>query len=261
MKRAIPPFQPITVHLRTNPLRHHAAWYRWEFLRRNPDYQHDYDNFMLRFSAFFQKNGLWKGDARTFRWTQKDEDYFYSEIKPVLGRLCKKWQVVDLDPPKWKFRKSDGKRRFERDTLYLPTARSGFSVERMQRLFPWGFTGQGGSARRLGKYLVVELDLTWPMKDMIDYAKRAISFARKMHVEELEELGIPRTKSRRRFVDYDRHLKVWDLMQKGKSIPEIATIVFPTEVHNLGKSAVLQKVRDHIAAARKLIGGQYKEIN
>jgi hypothetical protein len=99
------------------------------------------------------------------------------------------------------------------------------------------------------------------MKDMIDYAKRALAFALNTYFDELEELDIPRTKSRRRFVDYDRHLKVWDLKQKGKSVPEIASIVFPTEVHDVGRSAVLQKVRDHIAAARKLISAQYKEIN
>jgi hypothetical protein len=261
MKRAMPLFQPITIHLRTNPLRHHAAWYRWEFLRRNPNYHQDYDNFMLRFSAFFQKKGLWKGNARTFRWTQKDEDYFYSKIKPVLDRMCKKWQVVDLDPPKWQFRRSDGKRKFEGDSLYLPTLKSDFSLERMRELFSWGFTGQGGLARRLGKSLVVELDLTWPMKDMVDYAKRAISFAQRMYVEELEELGIPRTKSRRRFTDYDTHIQVWDLKQQGKSVADIAEIVFPTEVHARGESAVLQKVRDHLAAAKKLIDGQYKEIN
>jgi hypothetical protein len=247
--------------MRVNALRHQAAWYRWEFLRRNPNYQSDYDNFMVRFGAFFQEKGLWKSEARTVRWTQRDEDYFYSEIKPVLDQLCKKWQVVDLDPPQWKFRKGDGNRKFERSTLYLPTVRSAFSFERMRELFQWGFTGKGGSARRLGKYLVLEFDLTWPMKDMIDYAKRALAFALNTYFDELEELDIPRTKSRRRFVDYDRHLKVWDLKQKGKSVPEIASIVFPTEVHDVGRSAVLQKVRDHIAAARKLISAQYKEIN
>ncbi len=39
------------------------AWYKWEFLRRNVNYQNDYRSFMAEFGSWFCKHGFWYDEA------------------------------------------------------------------------------------------------------------------------------------------------------------------------------------------------------
>jgi len=67
-------------------------------------------------------------------------------------------------------------------------------------------------------------------------------------------LPLPRT--RRRFDQYDSYLKVWDLTEQGKTVPEIASLVFPDDL----VWSAQQKVRDHLKVAKRLISGYSQEI-
>jgi Family of unknown function (DUF6499) len=79
-----------------------AALYRWEFLRRNPQYRADYNEFMRRFGAWLKGKGRrWppsKFDLREY-WTKSQQRYFRTKIEPVLTQLCLKWQISDLFSP------------------------------------------------------------------------------------------------------------------------------------------------------------------
>ncbi len=72
----------------------------------------------------------------------------------------------------------------------------------------------------------------------------------------MEEQGVRLSRGRRRFNDYQLHLRVWDLKHEGKSNAEIARLVFP----KYSPDSALSRVRDHLKAANKLISGQYREI-
>jgi hypothetical protein len=48
--------KPAAVEQREKDL---IAWYKWEFLRRNPEYRKDYANFIQEFGAWFLEHGAW----------------------------------------------------------------------------------------------------------------------------------------------------------------------------------------------------------
>ena len=100
-------------------------------------------------------------------------------------------------------------------------------------------------------------DLNWPMKDLVKYAKYVLTRAVENYTDERKSLGLKSHKSRRRFSDYDVHLRVWDLTQQRRSVAAIASLIFPHE----SREASRQKVRDHLKAAKKLIKGGYAEIS
>jgi hypothetical protein len=127
-----------------------------------------------------------------------------------------------------------------------------WDLHHMSALAEMGFTGTADSARQYGNLISIEFDLDWPMKDLVKYAKYVLGRAMENYKDELKELDLKVPKSRRRFGDYDLHLKIWDLKKKGKSSTEIVSLV--PDVSNI------QNVQDHLKAARKMISGGYSEI-
>jgi hypothetical protein len=241
------------------PQRDLVEWYKWEFLRRNPEYRADYKKFEQDHGAWLRRNGYWYDLSKRPHWTRSDEKHFYTRIAPTIVRLCIKWHVGDLHPPQRRFPK-DSTGRFVAERPSGPA--TGFPPELnwdrplMIKLFESGFTGTGGNARRYGHLMVVEFDLKWPMKDQLDFAKRVLIRAQENYKTGLQERGEHFPIGRRRFRDYDTHLKAWDLKQRDKSVAEIARTLFPTD----HVDSVLQKVRDHLKAAQQLISGRYTEI-
>jgi hypothetical protein len=126
----------------------------------------------------------------------------------------------------------------------------------MRELLEMCFTGTADSAFRYRNMLRLELDLNRPLKDLVEYAQYVLVRAIENYKEELQDLGLKSPKSRRRLTDYDRHLEIWDLSQKKKTVAQIAEIVFPNEL----RDNALQKVRDQLRATKKLISGGYAEI-
>lgn len=260
MRRAVQ--RPVVefIYPRRPPELLEAWWFRWEFLRRNPDYRSDYSAFSKRFSFWFQDRCFWFEEATRIKtWTRNDENYFYKRIFPVIAKLCHKWQIGNLFSPDWKFNRKNGRRKFRRATMFLPTAIApelNWNLSYMRSLMDWGFTGTGDSARRYSNHLVIEFDLNWPLKDLLQYAAYVLRRARGNYAWELGRLNIETKNTRRRFEDYQRHLKVWDLAQQGKSAAEIADFLFPREIPYSSQ----QKVRDHLRRAKKLVSGGYQDI-
>jgi len=235
--------------------------YRWEFLRRNPEYRADYTSFIQRFGDWFRQRGFWyETETRRLKWSRKDEDYFLEKILPVIAKLCTKWRLGNLLPPDWEFSSDDGTLS-TRDgrILYPPTsiaAELNWDFKTMQALLDRGFTGTGDSAERYVNHLKIQFDLNWPLKDLIAYAKRALGYAQENYHGELRAQCLPLPRTRRRFDQYDTYLKVWDLTEQGKTIPEIASLVFPNDL----VWSAQQKVRDHLKVAKRLISGYSQEI-
>jgi hypothetical protein len=69
-------------------------WYRWEFVRRNPEFVADYNRFAASFGAWLKGQ-----DFEVEKWTDQDKELFHSKIEPVLIELCRKWQINELFPP------------------------------------------------------------------------------------------------------------------------------------------------------------------
>jgi hypothetical protein len=244
----------------SEPLPRQIAWYKWEFLRRNPLYASDYQKFMGSFGHWFKRRSFWyEEDRRLETWTESDEDYFYERIAPVILKICKKWKIGNLFPPEWRFNKRSGLRSVGGKEKAPPTAIAAelnWDLPYMHDLFDRGFTGTSDSAQRYGNLVLLEFDLNWPMKDLERYSKYVLGRALENYRDECKELGIKIPNSRRRLEDYDTHLSIWDLKQSGRSVSEIAKLIFPFEI----SEGAVQKVRDQLKAARKLILGGYAEI-
>jgi hypothetical protein len=241
------------------PQRRLAEWYRWEFLRRNSEFQSDYANFIKIHGKWLSRHGHWNDEDSRVRWTKSQENYYFKKIAPEILRICIKWRISDLDSPATRFSKR-GKPGHESEYASHPATgippELNWDFELMRDLIGLGFTGRGGSARRKGHLLLIEFDLTWPLKDQLDGATRILQRAQESYTSHLRGRGHTAPLRRRRFEDYDNHLKAWDLSKRGQDATQIGRQLFP---HDHGDS-VLQKVRDHLAAAQRLISGQYAEI-
>src|ERR1019366_2088552 len=117
--------------------RQKIRWYQWEFLRRNPDYKRDYDEFMARFGPWFRKRGFWyqlqRGDAK---YTSRDLLSYFNNIWPPIKEICAKWCISDPFPPEWTFDEFGFHAYAPRRRVSLPT---GWSSE--DAAFFWD-TGQ-----------------------------------------------------------------------------------------------------------------------
>ena len=205
-----------------HPVRNEVAWYKWEFLRRNPRYRADFQKFVGVYGAWFKKRGYWFDYKRRLaNWTQADEDHFYAKIAPSILRICQKWQIGNLLPPDWQFDKKKGLHRIPGRDVGLPTgiaAELNWDLEFMGDLIEMGFTGSGNSARRYGNVVLAEFDLAWPMKDLLDYAKKVLAYAKENYNNELKKRGSRVPSGRRRLQEYDTHLRIWDLKQQSKGL-------------------------------------------
>jgi hypothetical protein len=244
-----------------------AARYRWEFLRRNPQYCADYNEFMHSFGAWLKRKGRRWPPSEMDRadWPKSEQRYFRTRVEPVLTQLCRKWQISDLFPPEfgleeWRQRQADeGDGKGE--GADFPPMRISSSIEgdvpspgELKRM---GFLGTGNVMRQYENLLLIQVDLNSPLKDLLDHMRRILRWAQGNYRRVMEANGFRLPKSRRRFEDYVLHLRIWDLKKEGKLNTEIARLVFP----NLSVQSALCKVRDHLKAANKLISGHYREIS
>jgi len=242
-----------------------AARYRWEFLRRNPEYCADYNEFMHSFGARLKRKGRrWPpSEMDRANWTKSEQKYFRTKIEPALTQLCRKWQLSDLFPPEfgleqWRqIDESDGKG----EGAPFPPTRISSSIEgdvpSTGELKRMGFLGAGNVTRHYENLLLMQVDLNSPLKDLLDHTRLTLRWAQGNYRRAMEANGSRLPKSRRRFEDYVLHLRIWDLKKEGRRNVEIARLVFP----NLPAQSALYKVRDHLKAANKLISGHYREIS
>jgi hypothetical protein len=258
MKQRHPPPKVTSIYVPPPPRRIEVYWYRWEFLRRNPEYRADYQEFTKRFGAWLNLKGYWYEDDPRKSWTKLDEKYFRSKILPYLLALSGKWRLSTLVPPKWQFDLKTGMCTTGPDTLEIPTmVAPGWEWEdTIEEIMQLGFTGTTDTAKRYQSVLLAEFDLRWPTKDLLDYASRLFAYARKNYESELRQKGVAIPHERRQLQNYGDNLRIWDLKQEGKDIEEIAELVFPRD----HRDSALQKVRDRLRAAQRLISGHPQEI-
>ncbi len=193
---------------------------------------------MQKFGPWFSRKGYWfDDDRREANWTKSDEEYFYAKIAPLIAKICRKWQIGNLFPPNWRFDKKHGMRKIGSREIGPPTGIApelNWDFRFMRELIDMGFVGTANSARRYGNLVLVEFDLNWRMKDLLKYAKYVLIRAQENYRGELQEHGLRIASSRRRFGDYDTHLRIWDLKQQGKTVAEIASPTFAIRWHARG---------------------------
>ena len=85
-----------------------VAWFQWEFLRRNEDYQKNYSDFEGRFREWFRENGNWFAETVESP-TPQAKSFFRSEVAPAAQAIMRRWGISEPVNPVSDF---DGKTGF-----------------------------------------------------------------------------------------------------------------------------------------------------
>ena len=226
-----------------------AMWYRWEFLRRNAKYAAEVETFESSMLEWRLRNvDLHK---QIYAKTDADWKVFCDSIAPEMKRISMAWKVTHPTSPTWSFSKT-----FE----ILITS------DRNLKLLPLPFDGSEDAWRLwdIEYEPPAESEEEWDRRFLRDTAETCDAESESPTTLDLEDLDEPR-KGRRRFADFDVQLKAWDLRKDGRSVREIAKLMYPNEFEAYKKipssdNLLFKRVRDHINRAQRRIDGGYREI-
>jgi len=240
-----------------------VAWYKWEFLRRNPEYRKNYDSFIAEFGSWFSEHGYWY-DQTTEPWSQGNFRFFASVIAPRAKAICEKWAISDPYSPDWEFTRKGVyfyKPHFE---VFLPTECRKDEAGRLWDFSKWPLS-QDELERQLSEYEAAErgprpdhefvtmLDLRLPLKALLYEATERIKDRKRRYDRKHPAMRtVPAV--RRRLNLYDVYLKVWDLATSGEKFEYIGALLFPREPQRL------QRAKDSFKRANELVNGGYKEL-
>jgi len=257
-----------------------VAWFKWEFLRRNENYQKDFAAFEARFGKWFQENGYW--------WSRTGPPYnrhawffFCTQIAPIAKEICKRWGVSQPFDPSWTFNaigvriergsrvtipfftSSDDHPEWDLkavDPALLPTEEE--ETNELLKGVPamiGAETPSGNTNDR--RFIRIEIDVTKPIEASIAEVLRRIELARDLYEAHVGRLPDHRRKPRLRLDQYGIYLKAWDLRKQGKTFEQIARKVFPREMENaIQSSSGVDKARSNYKRASELVSGGYRQI-
>ena len=119
--------------------RQQIRWYQWEFLRRNPEYKRDYDEFMARFGPWFKTRGYWYQLQRGFaNYSNRDLVFYHNNIWPALKNIGEKWCISDPFSSEWTF---DSRGYYEYAPGRIVSLPTGFTSKK------WPSSGIAGRSR------------------------------------------------------------------------------------------------------------------
>ena len=251
--------KPAAVNRREQNL---IRWYKWEFLRRNPEYRKEHKNFMRRFGPWFRDNGAWYDRTKT--WDATALRFFEETIAPEMNDIGEQWQISDPFSPDWDFEKSGLRRINSFVVVAIPTElfegdpgkvwdiprRSATQVKRREE-FVKRMKARRAKVRRAEHDLVLTLDLRRPLPRLLREAGYWIRIRKKKY-DVLHPKPVPTV--RRRLDHYDLYLRVWDLRAQKRTFAAIGKVVFPNQL------SATQHAIDSFRRAKQLIEGGYKEL-
>lgn len=251
------------------------AWVRWEFIRRNPEYVRDWVAFDCKFGPWFERNGYWwdnKGPIyEEYAWF-----FFCSKVAPAAKTICERWKITNPFPPSWKF-ESGWMRKEGRATVVIPTLGGGHHAWDLKAVDPTLFPDPKDRFEEELKdipddleiadkecsisnprYLRVEIDVTEPMKQILNHVEREVEFAKGIYEKKIGPIqGEPKKGHPTRIKgieDYSGYLKVWDLRQQGMTFKEIAALEFPKEMNWSSRfNPIVDRVRARYKRACELM--------
>jgi hypothetical protein len=260
-------------------LRERIAWYKWEFLRRNVEYQREHEQFQSEFGAWFESHGYW-WDTETAPYNEHSRFFFCSQIAPIAKRICERWEITNPFPPSWDFA-VNGLRKERGSALMIPTFRMIGDSNRWNltaldpSLYPDSFShftevtkhipetiDSSDSDTEDYRIITVPFDVTVPLRESIAELMLALESGRERYKGKVGPLPDHRKLPRRRIEEYEGYLAVWELRTKGRTFEEIARERFPREIQQGDRlSPAVKRVRIQYKRANELISGGYKQID
>jgi hypothetical protein len=214
--------------------------YRWEFLRRNKEYQSDYDYITTKL---------------------KVTDLFKKEpTDPVAQKVIEvllKWDLLAPIPPYLSFSallKSDEKLK----SVYIESLAVGeFAIdcsESPDLLSPEDLYVKGSMVE-------MSVDMKFPKEKILDEFNLLVDIWQKQLKRMLKK--IPKAKKpakRLQIAQYERYLKIYDRHRKGMTFEKLAKQFYPAYIELPGKDYAKRKVLRDINNCLRLIHGGYKQI-
>jgi hypothetical protein len=249
-------------------------WYKWEFLRRNEEYQKAYAEFHERFRDWLDSHGDWVPSS-----SMEDDPqgwaFFRNEVASEAAKIMERWDISDPVDPSLSSDRSEGgpngrlfvvskSTREAKDSQFAPELlEPPLSEEEKKRILKsrswmWGDTPK--SAKEL-RFIDFQIDITDTLETIVSHLESRIDDARTRYRVQVGPLPEYRKRPRSRFDQFDTYLLVWDLRKRDLTFEEIAFELFPREMENRDyRSAVTKRVRSQFHRAQKLIDGEYRQI-
>jgi hypothetical protein len=230
--------------------------YKWEFLRRNQEFQRDYAALANQFPEWIAEHGGLVGSDST---SDQGKLSFYREyVLPAASKITERWWVIGPVHPTLSSIPNQVPPEVDPPSFYNPHEVESGSVWAVTERFshtPGPFT-----PREL-RFLVTQIDIAQPLETIFAELEFWIENAKSRYRTYIGPLPSFRKRRRARLEEYDSYLRVWDLRMQGFTFERIAFQLFPREMRNEGvRGAMTKRVRSQFQRAKKLIEGEYRQI-
>lgn len=240
---------------------HRLRFYKWEFLRRNEEYQLDY-------AAFTNEFGEWMPLFARFppRFEEKDNpeawSFFHKHVDPAAWKITEKWHIFDPTDPAGPF---DGEEVcplfLAEDNLRARREEEQGALESQKWDYFSRVLGDVPLTPKGLRFIQAQIDIAQPQEKIFEELQETIELARARYRHHFGPIADFRKRSRTRLEEYDSYLKVWDLRRQDLTFEQIAFQLFPKEMKNFNtRNAMTKRVRSHFQRAQKLIDGEYRQI-
>ncbi len=261
--------------------------YRWEFLRRNPDFRREIDSFIEKFSQWFNERGWWYDPES--KYGKEESTYLKSVIGPESRTIQRRWNLGRIYPYSWSFDQS-GKYELRPGVVIDLASESVSGISRGMKEIDgdvvrlsvdsllWEYENRTGDfdhdnvavipiedvpdyviedlsidhERDLDKRVYFAVNISFPLESSIAKLEAEIRKARLEYKEKYGKFSRTELRPRRRFDEYKSYLQVWDLKEKGLSHAKVVEIL--PHLNNV------DTVKDHFRRAKQLVMGGYRQI-
>jgi len=224
------------------------AYYKWQFLRRNKDYQKDYDSFRQKMILFKKIKSL------------KDRKIAKITLGKELQKLKGIWCLTPLTDYRKKRPNSLPKIGIDSGPVSELSLKDKFRSDFLYII--------GGKEILVPHVLNIAISLSHPKNKILplieEMLKERIDVRRKI----LKEIKQPGFSKQSQLALYKEYLGIWDYVQQKRVKKKItskekwAAIAkkFEPDHYKNSPEATIQSIHDWYNAANKLIEGEYKEI-
>ena len=221
---------------------------KWEFLRRNQEFQKDYAALENQFPEWIGEYGGLISPGPSF---------YPEHMASAVHEISKRWWVMAPIHPSLSI-PSQLPCDFDPPSFYKPLeVESGSS---------WAVTQYGSNVRgpftaRELRFPVFQIDIAQPLEMILAEVEFWIENSRLTYRSYIGPVPEFRRRRRARLEEYESYLKVWDLRVQGLTFEQIAFRLFPRQMKNEDiRDAMTKRMRSQFLRAKKLIEGEYKQI-
>ena len=213
--------------------------YRWEFLRRNKEYQKDYRYITINLKV-----------ADIIR--NQYPKHLVNEALSILS----KWDLLNPIPPGLSFNallESDKKlKSFHMDSLFV----NDFAIDMYDS--PDSLSQKDLYIK--GSLVRIYVNMRFPKEKILDEFELLVDKWQKPLKKMMKKVFHDKPEKRLQINQYEKYLKVYDSHRKGMSMSQLAKKFYPGYIESSGKDYAERKILRDINGCLRLIHGGYKQI-